>query len=280
MLGPAQIQLGRTAIGVHRALQSRFHYEAIAMTMIDLFTSIVALTVTALTSLLAAPSLLLAQPACNVDSLPREAIGQGRLAVRIEGEWKQFTQHEDGPAHILEIGGLLHLCIAWEAPPYDGVHRQIVYASTKYSDEQPLWLFRNSAGDGIPFVGRLLGDWNRTPDASGVNPDSAFREFHRRLPENLSNTPWNSLADWHDTSAWFPNVRSYNLVVGAIRALPLLPYGSERLLRLASNRQLTSWVPFTTRAPSAQNELRVAISYTGELDRLGPYVYQYVFQVR
>ncbi len=51
-------------------------------------------------------------------------------------------------------------------------------------------------------------------------------------------------------------------------------------MRLAARRPLTSWVPFTTRAPSEQNELRVAVSYTGDLDSLGPYVYQYVFQVR
>ena len=235
--------------------------------------------VTALT-VLAAPTMVLAQADCNVDQLPREAAGQGRLAVRIDGEWQSFTQNDDAPAHVLEIGRLQNLCMAWEAPPYQRTSRQIVYASTQYTDEQPLWLFRNNAAAGIPFVGSLLGDWNRTPGASGVNPDDAFREFHRRRPADPSVAPWNNLTDWHDTSAWLANSRSYDLVVGSTDDLPLLPYGSERLLVLAARRPLTSWVPFTTRAPSGQNDLRVAVSYSGELDSLGPYVYQYVFQSR
>ena len=48
------------------------------------------------------------------------------------------------------------------------------------------------------------------------------------------------------TSAWLANSGSYDLVVGAVDDLPLLPYGSERLLVLAARRPLTSWVPFTT----------------------------------
>ena len=249
------------------------------MTMVERFTAIISLAVTPLIAL-AAPAMVFAQPACTVDGLHRAAVGQARLALRIDGEWQLFAQNEDGPAYVLETGGLQNLCIAWEAPPYHGASRQIVYASTKYRAEQPLWLFRNNAVAGIPFVGNLLGDWNRTPGASGVNPDSAFRVFHRRRPDNPLDAPWNNLAGWHDTSIWLPNVGSYPLVVGAANDLPALPYGSERLIRLAARRPLTSWVPFTTRAPSEQNELRVAVSYTGDLDSLGPYVYQYVFQVR
>ncbi len=249
------------------------------MAMVERFTTIISLAATVLVAL-SVPAMAVAQSACNVDGLPREDVGQGRLAVRIDGEWRLFAEYEDGPASVLQIGGLQDVCIAWEAPPYLGASRQIVYASTKYRDEQPLWLFRNSAGAGIPFVGNLLGDWNRTPDASGISPDSAFKEFHRRRPDDPFDPPWNNLAGWHDTSAWFPNVGSYDLVVSAARDLSALPYGSERLLRLAARRPLTSWVPFTTRAPSGQNELLVAVSYSGDRESVGPYVYQYVFQVR
>ena len=249
------------------------------MARVERFTTIISLAATALTAL-SVPAMAFAQPACNADGLPREDVGQGRLAVSVDGEWRLFAEYEEGPPPVLEIGGLQDVCIAWEAPPYHGASRQIVYASTRYRDEQPLWLFRNNAGAGIPFVGNLLGDWNRTPDASGISPDSAFKEFHRRRPDDPFDAPWNNLAGWHDTSAWFSNVGSYDLVVGAANDLSALPYGSERLMRLAARRPLTSWVPFTTRAPSGQNELRVAVSYTGDLDSLGPYVYQYVFQAR
>ncbi|MCY4673843.1 MAG: hypothetical protein OXD43_08800 [Bacteroidetes bacterium] len=233
-----------------------------------------------MTMLSAVSAMTFAQPICTVEDLPREATGQGRLAVRLDGAWQLFTQDEDGSAYIIEIGGLQSLCIAWEAPPYDNARRQIVYVSTKYRDKQPLWLFRNNAAAGLPFVGNLLGNWSRTPDASGLDPDEAFREFHRSLPEDPSEPPWDNLTTWHDTSVWLSNVSSYELVVGATNSLPVLPYGSERLLRLAGHRPLTSWVPFTTRAPSGQNELRIAVSYTGDLDNLGPDIYQYVFQVR
>ena len=64
--------------------------------------------VTALT-VLAAPTMVLAQADCNVDQLPREAAGQGRLAVRIDGEWQSFAQNDDAPAHVLEIGRLQNL---------------------------------------------------------------------------------------------------------------------------------------------------------------------------
>ena len=232
------------------------------------------------TSLLTASEPVFAQTDCTVEDIPREVASQGRLAVRLDHMWQMFAQNEDGQAHVIKAGGNFDLCIAWEAPPYHEPSRQIVYISTKYKDKQPLWLFRNGVSAGIPFLGNLLGDWNRTPDASGLDPDDAFKEFHRSLPDNLSDAPWNNLIDWHNTSAWFSNVRSYELVVGAIEDLPILPYGSERLLRLAGHRPLTSWVPFTTRIPSMQNELRVAVAYTGDLDSVGPYVYQYRFQVQ
>lgn len=254
-------------------------HKGVTMAMVERFSVIFSFAVTTITAL-AAPAMVLAQSDCNVEDLPREAASRGRLVVKVDGAWQYFPPNVDGPPHVLEIGGLQNLCIAWEAPPYHRASRQIVYASTKYRDEQPLWLFRNNAGAGIPFVGSLLGDWNRAPDASGVNPDDAFREFHSSRPDDPFDAPWDNLADWHDTSAWFSNVGSYDLVVGAANDLSALPYGSERLIRLAARRPLTSWVPFTTRAPSGQNELRVAVSYTGDLDSLGPYVYQYVFQVR
>lgn len=67
---------------------------------------------------------------------------------------------------------------------------------------------------------------------------------------------------------------------GAAADLTLLPYGTERLLVLAGQRPFTSWVPFTTYPPSGQDEFRVAVSYSGDLDGLGPRVYQYVFEAR
>ena len=227
----------------------------------------------------AIPMPLLAQSDCHVDELSRDDDGgQRRLAVRIDTGWQFFRPSDDALTHAIEVGGLQELCMAWEAPPYDGRRRQVVYISTQYRDDQPIWLIRRNQVAGIPFIGRLLGDWSRVADASGTDPDQAFREFH-----HLSGDPdaarWENLIDWHNTSGWLPNQASYELVRVAID-LADLPYGTERLLTLRGRRSFTSWIPFMTYAPSKQDKLRVAVSYSGDLEGLGPRVDQYVFEVR
>ena len=248
------------------------------MAMVERSTVVLCSTVAVLAALVV-PRPALAQSDCNVDQLPRDANAQSRLAVRISDGWQFFAPNDGAPPHVLQTGGTQDLCLAWEAPPYQRSSRQIVYASTQYRDDQPLWLFRNGAAAEIPFVGQLFGDWSRTPDASGTDPDDAFRKFHHTSVDG-NVAPWNSLADWHDTSAWFANRSSYDLVSGAVADLTLLPYGTERLLVLAAQRPLTSWVPFTTYPPSGRDELRVAVSFSGDLDNRGPRVYQYVFEAR
>ena len=82
---------------------------------------------------LAAPMPALAQSTCNVGQLPREIAGQSRLAIRIDRDWQFFAPNDGAPAHVLQTDELQdHLCLAWEAPPYQRINRQIVYASTQY----------------------------------------------------------------------------------------------------------------------------------------------------
>ena len=234
---------------------------------------------TALTAI-ATPMPLLAQSDCHVDELSRDDGGQRRLAVKIDTGWQFFKPNDDALTHAIEVGGLQELCMAWEAPPYEGGRRQIVYVSTQYRDDQPIWLVRHNQAAGIPFLGRLLGDWGRQADASGANPDQAFKEFHHRLPPDPGAAPWNNLTDWHNTSAWLTNRQSYE-VVRVVIDLAGFPFGTERLLMLRGGRSFTSWIPFTTHAPSGRDKLRVAVSYSGDLDvdGSGPRVYQYVFEV-
>ena len=226
---------------------------------------------------IAIPMPLLAQSDCHVEELSREDGGQRQLAVRIDTGWQFFKPSDDALTHAIEVGGLQELCMAWEAPPYDGRRRQIVYVSTQYRDDQPIWLFRNQAV-GIPFLRGLFGDWSGQADASGTDPNQAFKEFHH-LSGDPDDARWKNLIEWHNTSGWLPNRQSYELVRVAID-LAGLPYGTERLLMVRGNRPLTSWIPFTTHVPSKQDKLRVAVSYSGDLDGPGPRVYQYVFEVR
>ena len=133
----------------------------------------------AVLAVLATSTPALAQSDCEVDQLPRETGSQDRLAGRIDADWRFFPPNDDAAAHVLQAGQLREVCLAWEAPPYERSDRQIVYVSTQYRDNQPLWLFRNSAVAEMPVISRLFGDWSRTPDASGADPDNAFKELVR-----------------------------------------------------------------------------------------------------
>ena len=225
---------------------------------------------------------------CDVKDLPRQAAGQNRLAVRIDGVWQYFGPSAEGaPGHVLDLGPnpgrIRTLCMAWEAPPYRELKRQIVYASTKHADKQPFLLFRNSAAAGFPVLRRIFGTWERTPGDSKDDdlPTSVFREYHRKRPNDPYVAPWKDFRDWHDTSAWFANNDSYEVVLSASRALTDLPYGTERLLILQGRRPLTSWVKIETHPPSSgERELRVAISYSGDLEGPGLRVYQYLFKAK
>ena len=214
------------------------------------------------------------------DVPPRTQVGEHRLAVKLSGTWEYFAPDLPEPAPVIPAAAGQTLCLAWEAPPYPGLRRQIVYVSTRYREDQPIWLWRSGALQ-IPILADLLGNWNRTFDASRHGPDEAFGKFHRNLPENTSVTPWSALAAWHDTSGWFSNQRSYDLVAAALGdSRSGLPLGTERLMVLAARRPLSSWVRFTTYAPKTQNKLLVSVAFSGDLDTQGPRVYRYVLKVR
>ena len=224
------------------------------------------------------PGVLSAQ---NCENLPsRGEVSQQRLAVKLSGRWELFASNPSGPAHVISVAGTQNLCLAWEAPPYPRNRRQIVYVSTQYREDQPIWLWRNNAFQ-IPIINVRMGDWNRTPDSSGRDPVETFTTFHRSLPGDVGLAPWRDLAAWHDTSAWFPNQSSYDLVSTALGdAANTLPYGTERLLALRARRPLSSWVPFTTYAPTPQVRLLVAVAFSGDVDERGPRLYHYTFEVR
>ena len=236
------------------------------------------LSATAVIAVMYSPGVLWAQ---NCSNLPTRAeFSQHRLTVELSGSWEFFAPNPGGPAHLISVAEAQTLCLAWEAPPYPRNQKQIVYASTQYREDQPIWLWRNGAFQ-IPIIDALMGDWNRTPDFSGHDPVETFTTFHRSLPGNVDVAPWKVLADWHDTSAWLPNQSSYAVVSAALRvAADSLPYGTERLLTLKAGRPLSSWVPFTTYTPTPQDQLLVAVTFSGDLDSQGPRVYRYTFEIR
>ena len=238
----------------------------------------VVLSVAAVIAITCHPGILWAQN-CG-DLPPRTEVSKQRLAVKLSGSWEFFTPQLTEPAHVLSVAKVRNLCLAWEAPPYPGRRKQIVYASTQYMKDQPIWLWRNNAAQ-IPFISNILGDWSRKPDSSGRDPEETFKAFHSSMPEDVGVVPWKGLADWHDTSAWLPNQHSYDVVAAALGdPTGSLPYGTERLLALKGRRPLSSWVPFTTYPPKPQDRLLVAVTFSGDLDSRGPRVYHYTFEGR
>ena len=216
--------------------------------------------------------------ACGVEDLPRRESGKNQLAIKTAQDWMLFgpqTQSPGNPA-VVHIDGQKLLCLAWEAPPYPKGDRQIVFIRSSYREDQRRSLFRNHWAAPVikwPFRERL-------DDASETD---LFNDFHSSRPTELRRGKWSVLEDWHNTSIWRPNVDSFTLVSYALEAPGAAPRGSERLIRLASGRTLTSWVRFTTSAPARGDKLHVAVAYSGDIqypDQTETPVYRYVFEVK
>lgn len=203
----------------------------------------------------AAPAL--AQTTCNTRGLSREGDSEHRLAIKTAKGWTRFHPNRTGPAHPLEIGdSQSELCMAWEAPPALG--RQVVYVSTRFTEQQRLSLFRR---------GFVLG---RTDDTVGDLDEFAddFRAYHGR-PRRPSK-----LEDYLDS--WHERLTSYDLVTDAVSTPRInLPYGSERLLTLLPLRPWKSWVRILGEVLEGRT-LRVAVAYSGT----GTRTYEYTFELR
>lgn len=211
-----------------------------------------------------------AETDCTVENLSRESSAEGRLAVRSVDGWTLFNQKEPG---ILKISPPGHndLCLAWEAPPYDGARKQIVYVSSRFSDNQPVSVYRNASSP--PFLYPLFSDWQGTTVERNF-----FREFHAESSDQgeaqklVGTNNRHKLLLWHQTSFWFPNMRSDELVKGALKFKGTsLPNGAERLLVVAAGRAKKSWIPFTSKVQRG-SELLVTIAYSGDKE---PFLYEY-----
>ena len=159
---------------------------------------------------LAIPITVLAEAKCTVDGLEREGSSKRRLAIRVDDAWNYHYANQS-EVKFLETAKR-KLCLAWEAPP--DMEFQIVYVSTRYTDDQPLSLHRNRRllpNSDHPI---LPGHWFRL-FAVVDEPHGAFQDFHRRRPHNDETFKWSALSEWHHTALWDffgdPN-RSFRLV--------------------------------------------------------------------
>ena len=210
----------------------------------------------------AAPAL--AQSDCDTGELSREGDSEHRLAIKTDNGWRLFQENGTGSAHPLEVGDpQSSLCMAWEAPRALG--RQVVYVSTRFTDQQDMSLSRRGFLLGVD--GPRLGSLDQL--ACG------FRAYHQLVPTDTSQEPCPGfpqeyLDGWHERRA------SYNVVVNAV-GKGNLPYGSERLLTLLPLRPWKSWARIEGRVLKG-NTLRVAVTYSG--DGSEPPTYEYIFELR
>ena len=183
------------------------------------------LSVAAVIAATCSPGVLWAQ---NCGDLPsRGEVSQQRIAIKLSGMWEFFASNPTGPAHVISVAGTQNLCLAWEAPPYPHNQKQIVYASTQYREDQPIWLWRNNAFQ-IPIFNVLMGNWSRTPDYSGRDPVETYITFHRSLPGDVDVAPWRDLASLARHLGLVSQPKQLRLGVycfGRRRGQPTLRYG-------------------------------------------------------
>lgn len=245
---PLRAQRGASTVASARlAAKVRFVVATVVVTMAVLYSSLPEAATT-----------------CSNEGLSRESEGKGRLAIRSGDKWELFDQGTG----ILKTSEDGELCLAWEAPPYPGRRKQIVYVSTRHSDDQKVSVYRNASAP--PFFYVLLPEWRR------VVTDELFKEFHDSCTLTSCDSTsrhaegWEDLRRWHETSFWFANLKSLQLVKGAIDSKSI--HGAERLLVIAGARPYTSWIEFTSKVQKGK-KLVVAVSYSGDKE---PFVYRYV----
>lgn len=214
---------------------------------------------------------------CDTSEISRSERSIRQLAVRIAGEWRFFARNREAERHLLDFGRggrPTILCMAWEAPR--SLLPQIVYASTRFTNQEYLSLFRR---------GILTADQSRAKRLAGVV--DAFHAFHggsgddrsagaAELQEGLSpeeEALQEDLMSWHQRSA------SIDLVSDAVVVNENLPYGSERLLTLLPLRPRKSWVRIRGQLPLGAESLDVVVAYSGDRNA-GAHAYRYWFEIR
>ena len=203
---------------------------------------------------------------CDPSQLSRPGDSTRQLAVRIGGEWKLFPRNTQAAPHVLDLGlggdRSPILCMAWEAPR--SLSSQVVYVSTRFTDQKHLSLFRS---------GIVSEDQSRARPLAGLIDD--FQAYHGDGDRHLPAAP--ELEE--DLESWHRRSTSYNLVSDAVVVDHNLPFGSERLLTLLPLRVRKSWVRITGQIPLEAETLDVVVAYSGDRSA-GAHAYRYWFEIR
>ena len=199
------------------------------------------------------------------------------LAVRVDNhKWRLIAPNGEPTslkAHLQSKTRDLQFCWAVPAAPKESA--QIVYVHTRYSQNQPISLHRNTVegprGDIQKgffatikdwFEGSYTG-WQDYLDISGCQ----FKNYHETKVSECRGTEvdrWkNSIDKWHSTGAWETHIPTREFTKQVVKlSLKDQKIASERLLRLNPNRDLMSWIYFRSNPPGIGQCLVLKLTYS------------------
>jgi len=204
------------------------------------------------------------------------------LAIKVGSGYLVYHPNDSTSPHKINLPASYQserkLNMEWCAPPYSAWSSQVLYVHTKYGEEQPISLFRNSAVPIFHVLPIIGGDWHADEPQKGLGAD--FCEYHTsdidspRIQTRLGSR----LRHWHDTSFWFSN-RSTFETVSSVFASEFVncEARAERLIRIHGGRDEMSWIPITARYKT-DSILEVRIVYSGDADAgVAPVPLRYYF---
>lgn len=209
---------------------------------------------------------------CEQD-LQREEKYNYQLAVCQKGGWHICEHnHTSSPYPLTVLSD--EVDFFWAVPASE--QHEFIYASTLYTDKQPLSIAR-SAIYKTPALFRILPPFRKIDEVFRDRKSirEHFLEYYSDLKDPEDHPVFKLLAAWHDTEIWGP-LKSYDLVRASLaeREDPML-VAAERLMRLTEGRPKMSWAKFESRVEEG-GYLHITLAYSGSKTRR---IWQFKFNV-
>ena len=230
-----------------------------------------------------APKLVVSNSLCepkniSCDNLPRAEKYEYQMAVCLPpGQVLICKSNQAKTPHPIAVEyPPSKLEFRWAVPQSDS--SQFIYVSTSYTEDQQLSVFRNGYFEDSRFIPAAFKTIHEflSSGSTSKTPQESFKNYHLGSGP-VSNNVREILASWHENSFWHEETYPYVKRTLSIKHKPLL--AAERLIRLSSNRPLTSWIRFTSHIEEG-SMLRMTLYYSGEgTDGVFSWPFHYQVQV-
>ncbi len=230
-----------------------------------------------------APQLAVSNSLCeskniSCDNLQRERKYEYQMAVCLPSDRVLICKQNSAKApHLITVkDSPSSMNFRWAVPASDS--SQLVYVSTSYTEDQQLSVFRNGYfknAEYVPHAFRTIHEF-LTSGSTSKNPQESFRDYHLGSG-TIDNGVKQILASWHEKFLWQEDTYIYVKKALLVKPRPVL--AAERLIRVRSDRPLTSWIGFTSNIEGG-SMLRMTLSYSGEaIDVVVPRSFHYQMNV-